>query len=823
MMLKSMVWEHQAQIRMLTDLCNYLVQAHFAFRQRHSDLTEQVVAFGSCLYRSGVVSYQDLIMEMQGHRGLFCLSQLLNQPRVACGIALAAGLQTATCLLGCSRSIMGDIMKALSEVAADASAAAQGARAAEPQCAEENGFLELLQEVWHYSALADTVSCAMGIGTVQHFRAVSRAGRECMRSVHARILLWEPSLAGAMALNMGTNCAARPPAAKPKRDHRRAARQQRLPPAECLALLHAIWHDPALSEAIADATGPRWVRQFRAVSRSGRECIRASVVREPHRPPGDTRLSAAKPSRMRSEPLQRVLPEGLRRCSSSSPARAFDPPTKTPAPDVRLGSAVMLRDLTRKPELNGRVGKLVHVAVASGRWKVVLVTGESVRVKPANVTIVSSPEPCEQRPRDGSQRPAACLRSQGPRRNALSRLLAGGTPPVYRDVVEWRGLTVRIARHAGSVAVHALATTCKSLHGATGGQGKLYVCGGGDGQEVLSSMEFLDLRTGRWHAGPSMSRPRQGAASVFAPDCFYVCGGSDGHGVLNSSERFDPLTGEWQAIPPMLMPRIAACVGALAGCIYVCGGKYHVPLSSTERFDPRSCVWRQMPHMSQARAFAMAAVVNGRMVVIGGVDQGDVQGWQPPAGSDSALEAAYGLCRLHLQGSLASAESFDAASETWSPLPPMAFRRCAAALASTRQRIYICGGYDGADIRAAECFSAADSSWEILPPMLQARRNAVAAMAGGRRLFVCGGCKVGSVEAIDLPGGTWAELQQSSCLRQYHGFVACVAGQLYVCGGIGDRASLDAVERHDVAAQTWEPLQSMSKPRMLACGFHSLL
>merc|ERR1719161_236804 len=105
------------------------------------------------------------------------------------------------------------------------------------------------------------------------------------------------------------------------------------------------------------------------------------------------------------------------------------------------------------------------------------------------------------------------------------------------------------------------------------------------------------------------------------PTSIYVCGGFDGTNYLTSAERFDPMRGRWEPLPSMSERRGGCATAVLSGQIYVCGGldssKY---LKSTERYDPVSRCWETLASMRQQRQWAAAAVVGGKIVICGGFD-----------------------------------------------------------------------------------------------------------------------------------------------------------------------------------------------------------
>jgi N-acetylneuraminic acid mutarotase len=83
--------------------------------------------------------------------------------------------------------------------------------------------------------------------------------------------------------------------------------------------------------------------------------------------------------------------------------------------------------------------------------------------------------------------------------------------------------------------------------------GKLYVMGGHDGQNWLSSVELYDASTNAWEAVAPMSTARGAPAAAAIDGKLYVMGGSDGQNQLSSVERYDPVTNEWAAITSMAL------------------------------------------------------------------------------------------------------------------------------------------------------------------------------------------------------------------------------------------------------------------------------
>jgi kelch-like protein 18 len=72
--------------------------------------------------------------------------------------------------------------------------------------------------------------------------------------------------------------------------------------------------------------------------------------------------------------------------------------------------------------------------------------------------------------------------------------------------------------------------------------GYIYVLGGSDGQQELSSAEAFDLNTGIWLQLPHMVVRRHGLAAVALAGKLFALGGFDGRQELASVELFDPNT-----------------------------------------------------------------------------------------------------------------------------------------------------------------------------------------------------------------------------------------------------------------------------------------
>ena len=83
--------------------------------------------------------------------------------------------------------------------------------------------------------------------------------------------------------------------------------------------------------------------------------------------------------------------------------------------------------------------------------------------------------------------------------------------------------------------------------------GKLYVMGGFDVPNRLSSVEQYDPAKNAWEAVAPMSTARQGPAAAVVDGKLYVMGGLNARTPLSSVERYDPVRNEWVAMASMAL------------------------------------------------------------------------------------------------------------------------------------------------------------------------------------------------------------------------------------------------------------------------------
>lgn len=85
--------------------------------------------------------------------------------------------------------------------------------------------------------------------------------------------------------------------------------------------------------------------------------------------------------------------------------------------------------------------------------------------------------------------------------------------------------------------------------------GKVFICGGFNGQECLNTSEYFNPATDQWTLIANMNNRRSGVGVVAYNDCIYALGGFNGVTRMNTGERYCPRTRQWSDIPEMYSPR----------------------------------------------------------------------------------------------------------------------------------------------------------------------------------------------------------------------------------------------------------------------------
>mmetsp|Transcript_14652 Transcript_14652/g.43380 ORF Transcript_14652/g.43380 Transcript_14652/m.43380 type:complete len:1064 (+) Transcript_14652:23-3214(+) len=158
----------------------------------------------------------------------------------------------------------------------------------------------------------------------------------------------------------------------------------------------------------------------------------------------------------------------------------------------------------------------------------------------------------------------------------------------------------------------------------------VYVVGGiGNSGRFNGRLWRYDVRDRRrdaeWEKLPSMPRPRSGFGTAVLFDSLYVVGGWDGHDQLSSVLCFNLQTHKWISVQPMLQPRYAFGCAALRKHLYAIGGGVRgargvEATTHVERYDPEGNFWERLPSMRHPRMAAACIAANAKLYVLGGQD-----------------------------------------------------------------------------------------------------------------------------------------------------------------------------------------------------------
>ena len=281
--------------------------------------------------------------------------------------------------------------------------------------------------------------------------------------------------------------------------------------------------------------------------------------------------------------------------------------------------------------------------------------------------------------------------------------------------------------------------------------GEVLVVGGGPGSEistptgegVLSSALLYDPATNAWRATGALRGARAGhRAAQLVDGRVLVAGGGDRVGYpcaaihphcmiadsIGTAEIYDPASGTFTPTGDLAHPRLAFSLDVLgSGRVVATGGAAaNQGLTSVEIFDPGTGLWSKAPDLVGQRLYHASAVLAGSLVVVGGkianvrpITTTDLLGegasvWrrgadinEPRTGAKLvALPSGRGLMvggnNQLTDSTLADARLYDASSDTWTPIEPLARGRYGHAVVLLEDGSLIVVGGRGADGTVAE-------------------------------------------------------------------------------------------------------------------------
>jgi N-acetylneuraminic acid mutarotase len=217
-----------------------------------------------------------------------------------------------------------------------------------------------------------------------------------------------------------------------------------------------------------------------------------------------------------------------------------------------------------------------------------------------------------------------------------------------------------------------------------------------------------------------------------------------------------------------------------------------LPLAVTQH----SGEWNSVAQMPTPRSEIAAAVLDDLIYVGGGLAPAIV-GWE----------------------ALAVFEVYDPATDSWHEAAPLPVGLHHLAMAAAGGKIYVTGGYDGAnfdaDVSATWAYDPTTDSWTRVADM-PAPRAAHAMVNIDDMLYVVGGVgpEPTALWVYDPVTDTWDASRAPMPTAREHLAATTVDGQLYVIGGRwSGRGNLSTLEVYDPATDSWAQLADMPTPR----------
>lgn len=298
-----------------------------------------------------------------------------------------------------------------------------------------------------------------------------------------------------------------------------------------------------------------------------------------------------------------------------------------------------------------------------------------------------------------------------------------------------------------------------------------------DARFFLRSAEIYDPSPNKWKNAGSMNQARFAASVVLLPKTGQVLaagGGPGGDAVITpSAEIFDPKSASWTFTAPMSACRVSASASLLAsGDVLLiggvgCDGKAQ---SSAEAYRPTTGEWSAVASMREARwGHSATTLADGRILVAGG--RSTPVGVQP-------------------EKVVASAEIYDPAHDTWTPVPPMHVGRVlhAAALLSSGD-VIVAGGHtqDPANLHtataSAELYDPRSNTWTLTGHMNAPREEGGSLMLDDGTFLMAGGGQQASAEIYHPSTGTWSLTQPMRTIHDDAALIKLTSGDVLIAGG----------------------------------------
>ncbi|NXW57627.1 KLH10 protein, partial [Eurystomus gularis] len=208
-----------------------------------------------------------------------------------------------------------------------------------------------------------------------------------------------------------------------------------------------------------------------------------------------------------------------------------------------------------------------------------------------------------------------------------------------------------------------------AYHGTAYLKGFIYVIGGCESMDCLSSVKRFDLLQKRWQEVAPMHSQRCYVSVTILSNYIYAMGGFDGHMRLNTAEHYEPETNQWTMIAPMNEERSNASATTLHEKVYICGGfNGSECLITAEVYNATTNQWTFIAPMGSSRCGLGVMAYGNKVYAVGGFD---------------------GFTQLQ------SAEAYNPMANTWCEIPEMFSPRSNFGIEVLEDRLFVVGGFNG--------------------------------------------------------------------------------------------------------------------------------
>ncbi|MBJ7469758.1 MAG: hypothetical protein JHD16_00570 [Solirubrobacteraceae bacterium] len=392
------------------------------------------------------------------------------------------------------------------------------------------------------------------------------------------------------------------------------------------------------------------------------------------------------------------------------------------------------------------------------------------------------------------------------------------------------------------------ASTCTPISGATWGR---YTVAAADAGRTLRARVTAHNAYGsttidtdptgtvaaQWAATGALSTARSQSGVIKLPDGkVLLAGGYGNSGPIASSESYNPATGQWSAAGALNTARSMAWLSPELpklpnGRWLIAGGLTtgDVTTATTETYDADTGQWSAAPSMASPRVgMNPVSLPDGRVLVAGGysnyststttataeVFDADTNSWSNVASmtqkrgghTTTVLNDGRVLVAGGDEGSgtiLTTAEIYDPQTNQWSTttMPGAMFAASAVTLADGRVLI-VAGGQSASWLpgsTAAYLFNPANDTWSTAGSMSAPRVLAHAWPLADGRVLVTGalsGSQRATAETYNPQTNTWSAYDTMLSERAVGSAVTLSDGDLMAAGGIGASARTTAAELH---------------------------